>query len=200
MGQRLVVTIKYQEKDLAKIYYHWSAYTTSALYETKRIIDCIYNHEDETAKELQLRLIRFCEENGGGIDGDTSEFEYIENMFPGEAFLHGGYSRSNGLIALSEKCMTEMQHWSEGDVEIDIDNEVVTFGVFGWYENIEEYNKERQEWEEEDFVALSYADIIDIGYDLGQFNIAHIDEIATVVANLRDHICRYGNEIYEMTE
>ena len=200
MGQRLVVTIKYQEKDLAKIYYHWSAYTTSALYETKSLINCIYNHEDETAKELQLRLIRYCEENGGGIDGNASEFEYIENMFPGEAFVHENYSRSNGLIALSEKCMNEMQCWSEGDVEIDLDNEVVTFGVFGWYEDLEQYNKERQEWEEEDFVALSYEDIVDIGYDLGQFDIAHIDEIAEIVGNLRDHICRYGNEIYEMTE
>ena len=52
MGQRLVVTVKSKGEDLAKIYYHWSAYTYSALLETRNIIDCIYNHNDETEREL----------------------------------------------------------------------------------------------------------------------------------------------------
>lgn len=197
MGQRLVVTITHQGKDLAKIYYHWSAYTTSALYETKRILDCIYNHEDEAEKELQLRLIRFCEENGGGIKGDTSEFEYIEKMFPGEVFVKENYSRNNGLIALSERGMSDLQSWSEGDVEINIDDEVINFGVYGWYESLEQYNEEAQEWDE-DFVPLSYDNITDIGYDLGQFNIEDINEIAEAVMSVDDFICRYGNEIYEL--
>jgi hypothetical protein len=67
MGQRLVVTIEKGERKLCNIYYHWSAYTYSALLETKKIINCIYNHKDETTEELLLRLIHFCEENGGGI-------------------------------------------------------------------------------------------------------------------------------------
>ena len=81
MGQRLICTIKTNEKTLCNIYFHWSAYTYSALLETKKIIDCIYNHKDETEKELLLRLIRFCEENGGGIEGTEDEFEYIQNLY-----------------------------------------------------------------------------------------------------------------------
>ena len=50
MGQRLVVTIEKGDRNLCKIYYHWSAYTYSALLETKKIINCIYNHKDETEK------------------------------------------------------------------------------------------------------------------------------------------------------
>lgn len=39
MGQRLVITVHAFDEDIAKIYYHWSAYTTSAFQETKDIID-----------------------------------------------------------------------------------------------------------------------------------------------------------------
>ena len=41
MGQRLVVTVKNNGNDLAKIYFHWSAYTVSALMEARKIVDCI---------------------------------------------------------------------------------------------------------------------------------------------------------------
>ena len=37
MGHRLVITIHAFNEDIAKIYYHWSAYTTSALQEAKDI-------------------------------------------------------------------------------------------------------------------------------------------------------------------
>ena len=39
MGQRLVITIHAFDEDIATIYYHWSAYTTSALQEAKDIIE-----------------------------------------------------------------------------------------------------------------------------------------------------------------
>lgn len=198
MGQRLVVTIKHQDKDLAKIYYHWSAYTYSALHEIKKITDCIYNNEDETEKELQLRLIRFCEANGGGIKGDDSEFEYIRNMYPGEEFVTENYSRSNGLIALSEAGMKDLQYWSEGDAEINLDDETVLFGVYSWYEHIDHYNEERAEWDE-DFVPLTLEDIPDIGYDLGEFGTGDIENIMDALNDV-GHVCRHGYEIYELDE
>lgn len=198
MGQRLVITVRHFGQDLAKIYYHWSAYTYSALHETKKVIDCIYNHEDESERELQLRLIRFCEENGGGIKGDTYEFEYIQNMYPNEVFKTENYSRSYGLIALSEKGMKDLQMWSEGDVEIDLDEETVHFGVYGWYEHLDHYNEERAEWDE-DFEPLTYEQVTDIGYDLGEFDCANIENIMAAIYNI-DEICRYGSEIYELTE
>ena len=39
MGQRLVITVHAFDEDIAKIYYHWSAYTISAFQEAKDIID-----------------------------------------------------------------------------------------------------------------------------------------------------------------
>lgn len=41
MGQRLIITVRNHGRDLAKIYYHWSAYTRSALEETKELLDHI---------------------------------------------------------------------------------------------------------------------------------------------------------------
>ena len=184
MGQRLVVTIKTNEKELAKIYYHWSAYTESALYETKKIIDCIYNHTDETESELLLRLVRFCEDNGGGIDGtdDASEYKYIQSLYPNETFKTEGYSRSNGLIALSEKNMVEMQSWSEGDVFINIDTDEVDFHVYCSYDNIADYFDERKEWDD-DFNEDDFKNIPEFDFDLYHFDTKDIDSIITQIDN-----------------
>ena len=38
MGQLLVITIENNGEDLCKIYYHWSAYSVSALMEARDII------------------------------------------------------------------------------------------------------------------------------------------------------------------
>ena len=199
MGQRLVCTIAKGEREIAKIYYHWSAYTLSALYETQKIVDCIYDHNDETEKQLQLRLIRFCEENGGGIRGDDAEFEYIQNMYPNLEFKKDGYSRNNGLIAISESGMEDLQSWSEGDVIINIDEDLINFGVCGWYENFEEYNEERKEWDDE-FNGLALEEIQDIGYDLGYINVEELDNVVRAVDAANSHVVRNGNEVFELIE
>lgn len=199
MGMRLVVSIETKGEPIAKLYFHWSAYTSSALYETQDIVNCIYNHQDETIKELQLRLIRWCEENGGGIDGDVEEFKYIQSMFPNEKFLADGYSRNRGLIALSEKGMKEMQGWSEGDVIIDLDEDLINFGVYAGYDSLDEYIENRQDWDDE-FEGITLEEIVDIGYDLGFIEVSDIDAVTYVIGQTRDGVVRYGNEIYELTE
>lgn len=178
MGQRLVVTIEKNEKAIAKIYYHWSGYTGDSLYRTRDIIHCIYNHKDETEKELQLRLIRFCEENGGGITGteEYREFEYIQNLFPNETFKTNDYGRSNGLIALSEKGMLGLQRWSEGDVFINLDTDQVDFCVYCGYESLEEYIEERKSWDDE-FNEKELENIPTFDFSLGYFDVNDIDAI-----------------------
>ena len=201
MGQRLVITVRNNGEELAKIYYHWSAYTVSALWEASKLAACIYNHKDETEKELKLRLIRFCYENGGGISGEDYEFEYIRNMYPDEIFKEDGYSRSNGLISLSENGMQEAQGWSEGDIYFDIDDETIINGVFCGWDNIEDYNEEVRSWGEDyEDELLKFEDIPDIGYDLGTIAVKDIDNVITALEAAKEHIVRYGNEIYELVE
>ena len=201
MGQRLVVSIEKNGKEIANIYFHWSAYTVSALYETRDILKCIYNHKDETEKEMLLRLIRYCENYGGGIakgiDGD--EWKYIQNLYPNEKFKAEGINRSYGLIALSEKEMADSHSWSEGDVIIDLDEELINFGIYAGYEDFEEFKSERMEWDE-DFEYKSITAIPDIGYDLGYIKVSDIDKVIAAVENVHDGFCRYGNEIFELTE
>lgn len=182
MGQRLVVTIEKNEKSIAKIYYHWSAYTYSALYETQKIIDCIYDHKDETEEEMLLKLVRFCEKNGGGIRGseNAEEYNYIKSLYPNEEFKTENYSRNDGLIALSSKGMADLQFWSEGDVFINLDTDKVDFCVYSGYESLEEYVGERKSWDDE-FDEKELENIPTFDFCLGYFD---INDIGAIIATL----------------
>lgn len=132
MGQRLVITVHAFDEDIAKIYYHWSAYTTSALDEAQKILKNV-KWEDTTSKnELILRIVRFMESNGGCIDfEDKPEFN---KRFPNVEFKDDG-SRNDGLVAISKQVMDKQKYWSEGDLIIDFDNEMICNSVFWWYDS-----------------------------------------------------------------
>lgn len=198
MGQRLVVTITKNEKELAAIYYHWSAYTYSALLETRDIINCIYNSSDETEEEMLLRLVKFCYENGGGISGGGGERDYISALYPNETFEEEGYSRNNGLIALSKDGIQELQHWSEGDVFIQLDSDTVDFCVYSGYESLDEYIEERKPWDE-DFEAPTLEEIPKIDCCLGFFEVNDIDYIIDRVDSIgNEYLINCGGEICEL--
>lgn len=201
MGQRLVVTIEKNEKEIAKIYYHWSGYTGSALYETQKVIHCIYNQKDETEKEMLLRLIHFCEENGGGIDGGSSdgkELKYIQAIYPDESFKTEGIDRNEGLIALSTECMAEMQKWSEGDVYINLDTDQVDFCVYCGYEYLEEYIEERKSWDDE-FDEKDLENMPTFDFCLGYFDVGDIDAIiASLDITDYEGVIKCDGEICEM--
>ena len=198
MGQRLVVTIETNEKNLCNIYYHWGAYTYSALLHTKEIIDCIYNHKDETEEELLLRLIRFCERNGGGIRGTEDEFKYIQSLYPNETFVTENYSRSDGLIALSKKGMADLQSWSEGDVFINLDTDQVDFCVYSGYEYLEEYIEERKSWDE-DFDEKKM-EVPEFDFNLGYFDVSDIDAIIANLDTTDAHVIICNGEVCEIIE
>ena len=199
MGQRLVVTIEKNDKQLAKLYFHWSAYTGSALYVTRDIVHCIYNSKNETDIEMLLRLIRFCEDRGGGIDGGEGSvaWKYITTTYPNEIFKSNGISRSDGLIALDEDSMEEMQSYSEGDVYIDLDEDMINFGVYAGYENLDEYIEEIGDDELE---GLTLDDIPYINHELGYFSIDDIDAIIEAFEKTDDvnNLIRFGSEIVEL--
>ncbi len=83
MGQRLVVSVRHLGEDIARIYYHWSAFSVSALEEARKVVETIYDDDDMSVRALQLRLIRMVEESGGGIDGgkNGTELARIVPMF-----------------------------------------------------------------------------------------------------------------------
>lgn len=200
MGQRLVVTIERSEHPIAKLYFHWSAYTGDALYVTRDIVHCIYNHKDETDRDMLLRLIRFCEERGGCIDGgtDSEEAKYIMQLYPNEQFKETG-SRSDGLIALSPEGMLDMQRNSEGDVYINLDEDTVDFCVYCGYDTLEEYIEERTSWDD-DFEVMTIEEIPDLEYSLGFFDVKDIDALIAKFESIEDNqnVIRCGSEIVEL--
>ena len=200
MGQRLVVTIERNDNALAKLYFHWSAYTGDALYITRDIVHCIYNHKDETDREMLLRLIRFCEERGGGIDGGegSDAWKYIVTTYPGEKFKSEGISRNDGLIAIDEENMEFMQEMSEGDVYIDLDEDMVNFGVYAGYESLDEYLEIMAE--DEDFDGVTLEDIPYIDHELGYFSTEEIDSLVDAFEKTDDvcNLIRFGSEIVEL--
>ena len=200
MGQRLVVTVKNNGKDSAKIYFHWSAYTVSALMEARRIVDCICEEDYKTEKELKLRLIHFCEENGGGIDGgsDSPEFKYIQNMFPNETFKSEGINRTYGLIALSENGMNDLQNWSEGDLDIILDEDLIINYVYFGYDNFEEYKENRSDWDDDFDKDMKLEDVPDIGYDLCEIGFDEIDDVIAELNKVNEFVVKNGNEIFEL--
>ena len=200
MGQRLVVTIERNDNTLAKLYFHWSAYTGDALYVTRDIVHCIYNHKDETDREMLLRLIRFCEKRGGGIDGGegSNAWKYITTTYPGEKFKSEGISCSDGLIAIDEESMDEMQFYSEGDVYINLDEDMINFGVYAGYENLDEYLEIMAE--DEDFDGVTLEDIPYIDHELGYFSTEEIDVLVDAFEKTDDvcNLIRFGSEIVEL--
>ena len=195
MGQRLVVTVKSTGEDLCKMYFHWSAYTISALMEVRDMM-AEFPMETNSKEDAILYFIRYCEEYGGGIDGGmgSKEWNYITNKYPNYKFKSENINRNRGLIAISEDGMDEMQSWSEGDIYINLDEMTVHNELFLYYDDIDEYNRELADREDE---SITLDEIPEVG-EIGDFDLEDIDD---VIANLEDipgYVCRNGNEIYEL--
>lgn len=174
MGQRLVITVRKEKKDIAKIYFHWSGYSASALEETRSLLKEI-DIKEEDIKKLQFNIIRACESMGGGIDGGagSAEFSYVCNMFPNVNFKEDP-NRNCGLVALSENDMEEMQLWSNGNIVIDLDYNRIYNSVFHEYHSLEEYEADTDKGADEVYCYESDVDIAD-------FRTEYIDEVIDFV-------------------
>lgn len=121
MGQRLVLHVVSNHRDIATIYYHWSAYTKDALEEIKTLID-LFNWSgcDFSAmskEESRLAVIKAVEENGGGVTKE--DLDLVKVIFPKESF-NEHQDRDFGLVAISPSAMADMNQWAEGRAMIDL--------------------------------------------------------------------------------
>lgn len=195
MGQRLVITVDYKNQEIAKIYFHWSAYTVSALQEAYDLINAINISDCATIEDLQLQLIRYCESNGGCVDGGaySEEMKYVKFIFPKEEFKGNG-NRNNGLIAISDVGRNEMQENSEGDLIINFDSqEVSNYCYICW--NLAGYkNYRKDEYEEEvDFNSMESLDL-----DMGCIPFNDLSSAIADLQSLNDYVYLTGNEVIEL--
>lgn len=192
MGQRLVITIHAFDEDIAKIYYHWSAYTTSALQEAKDIIDNVDWFNSTSKDELILRITRQLEKCGGGVNiRDREEFK---KKYPNETFKDG-IDRNYGLIAITDDGMEELEHWSQGDLTIDFDTEKVYNDVMFTYESDEEFKQDRLDagFEDDDIDVKNIKQLL---FDPTEVHFFALDSAIETLDGLQ--FCRCFGQIYEL--
>ena len=182
MGQRLNVEIMNKGDPLCNCYMHWSAYTGSALYITKELIEN-YNLLKSSITDPLLLAVRMLEKitNVSCITGETTyagvcenSLVFLKEKYPGEEF-NIATDRNAGFISVVEDEMEDTRKWEEGRVEIDIGDKTINFEV-GYYMDIHEFIEEMTDCEMDydfsnmpittlDFGALPFSKI-DIFIDL----------------------------------
>ena len=142
MGQRLNIEICNSTRTLANAYYHWGAYTDSALEYTAEIIDAYHNLSGQITDELQL-VVKLLEATGAGITDEEKERITHDPDFDFSGInFSSAIDRNEGLIAVTEKGMEETRSWEEGRVTINIEEANFCFDVVSYYdkdEYVEDY-------------------------------------------------------------
>lgn len=207
MGQRLVIQIEKNEKIIAALYYHWSAYSTAALAETQKLIEFIKskNLDDKNAKasDIALCLIRFAENNGGGIDGgkNSNEYNYITSLYPCETFKEKDIDRNEGLIAISENGISELHDWSEGDIYINLDKKTISDYVFSqWYDELDKFNEAYKEYvDEKEYKPFAADEIPVLSVDPNSFSFDDLETLQNELENVQI-IAQHAGEFFELIE
>lgn len=139
MGQRLNIEIHNNNGVLANSYYHWGAYTNTALDYTQKITD-VYSHIDkETCNDLKLAVM-LLQATGAGIGKGEYDAILSDSRFCG-IHLEDSKSRNDGIIKISEEGIKNTREYEEGRVIINIEAETFMFDVFRKYE-LEEFEAE----------------------------------------------------------
>ena len=144
MANRLILTVEDNEKELAKIYYHWGAENYSSFEITRDIAYSMFDPKWVSSyKDPVLRLIRIVEDYGGCIDNDdkSKERKKVEKLYPNESFKTDG-SRNLGLIAITREGMDYLESYSQGDCYINIDTKTFeNLAIFNTDEHPKDYIK-----------------------------------------------------------
>ena len=138
MGQRLVFDIQKDGERIAKIYYHWSAYTKSCFEEAKILIDGLKERRytpDCSKEEAISMLLDILENNknefslddrvtacwiGGADPSCEDELSEISQRYRGRGLDKRTPSRNMGLLCITEDGMENQLSWAEYVEEIDL--------------------------------------------------------------------------------
>lgn len=121
MGQRLVIVNRINSEDINAIYYHWSAYTDSALHEVAKLAERVstFMKQDMSDKSLTDKFNLACLASISGISESSKDSrDYIEKL-TGVKYEDNRIDRSYGLIGYTEQDREDLLSWSEGTLTID---------------------------------------------------------------------------------
>ena len=158
MSQILVVNVIEEGERICNIYFHWSAYSDSALCELLKVKKIICGEKFETSvyddktKKIQKVTLDFSPKNndvvlqiinclamfGGGLDPD--DVETAKKWWPGVE-VPVAKSHSEGVVSITERTMSESDWFAAGFATIDISSETACNECFFCYDNKEEYEE-----------------------------------------------------------
>ena len=124
MSQRLCISIENNYDTECTIYYHWSAYTHSAIKELLPIIKGF--KEDGITEESDKHAI-------------VTSIEHHTNALPQDS---EAADRDNGLIAVSAAAMQFMWSIAEYLITVDLTTDMIRFGVVTKYNLDNDNDKE----------------------------------------------------------
>lgn len=131
MGQRLVINIITRDGDvLANAYYHWSAYTMSALEIIKSLIESNSYLEYSALKNLEHNdkvtyAINMLAETGASLSKYSREYvKTFSKNISEDAF--SSPDRNEGLIGVGNE-INNLASWAESTVDFYVDNQTFDF-------------------------------------------------------------------------
>lgn len=135
MGQRLNIEIVKNKEVIANSYFHWSAYSISAINMVADIIskfNYIKKYKVENVKNKDLLLaVRLLESTGAGIE-EKNKKQTIKQigLIDDNIILQECKGRNEGIIDTTKEGIEENRAWEEYRATIDIDKKTVCFEVF----------------------------------------------------------------------
>ena len=150
MGQRLNIEIMKNGETIANCYYHWSAYTTSALATAIMVIS---NYEELLKQDLPdevlaVKMFENCysylplsknEHSYAGLSEES--YKYMTEKYPGYEFRQST-DRNAGIIGVTDEDIEETRKYEEGTLYIYLDNKIIDNSGLIWEQEIEEYEEE----------------------------------------------------------
>lgn len=128
MGQRLVILnstpfIQTDDQlDTSAIYYHWSAYTDSAVVEITNLRDSVKEYYDQYYNSTSNRLDFFNLACLNAVSGVAPQYEesikYIESL-TNQTYDSSHVNRNDGMIGFTPTDIDHILDWSEGTVDIN---------------------------------------------------------------------------------
>lgn len=186
MGQRLNIQIQRGETILANAYYHWSAYTGSAL----ELLKTIHENWDKLSNEENdiIRAVRLLEATGAGLTQE--ELFNVDILGQGFVPQNVEINRNDGLIAVSPEGIAETNDWAEGGAIIDLDDAMVSFDVFYAYDDRKHILSDYEEDEIADLPEL------DFQLDMSSFKLEHAGVIASALDESGEFVFKTKEEEY----
>lgn len=128
MGQRLNIEVCYDGEPVANAYYHWSAYTSSALNLLRQVIEAYRNRTEINKLKVAVEILQA---TGAGINEDEKKdiAEDTTGRFNNISFQDCD-NRNTGLLSVTEQGMEETRKWEEGRITVDIGAEDFIFDVW----------------------------------------------------------------------